>query len=92
MSELRGEYGFPMSAGGRVIGVLVVGPKRLGESFAPDECDAIAEVAHSVGVALALLGASRAVPTSEQTAMLARLMAAIESLPEEFAAKLRSAV
>jgi hypothetical protein len=35
-----------------------VGPKRFGESFAPDERDAIAQMAHGVGVALALLGAT----------------------------------
>jgi hypothetical protein len=57
-SALSGEYCFPMSAGGRLVGALVVGPKRFGESFAPDERDAIAQMAHGVGVALALLGAT----------------------------------
>jgi len=57
-SAISGEYCFPMSAGGRLVGALVVGPKRFGESFAPDERDAIAQMAHGVGVALALLGAT----------------------------------
>ena len=54
-SVLRGEFAFPMSARGRLVGVLVVGPKRLGESYAPDECEAIGELAHGVGIALDVL-------------------------------------
>jgi hypothetical protein len=54
-SVVRGEFAFPMSARGRLVGVLAIGPKRLGESYAPDECEAIAALAHGVGIALDVL-------------------------------------
>jgi hypothetical protein len=56
-SVLRGEFAFPMSARGRLVGVLAIGPKRLGESYAPDEREAIGELAHGVGIALDVLSA-----------------------------------
>lgn len=52
---LRGEFAYPMSARGRLVGALVLGPKRSGESYAPDESDAIAQLAHSLGNALDVL-------------------------------------
>jgi hypothetical protein len=58
-SVLRGEFAFPMSARGRLVGVLAIGPKRLGESFAPDECEAIGALAHGVGIALDVLTVRR---------------------------------
>jgi hypothetical protein len=58
-SVLRGEFAFPMSARGRLVGVLAIGPKRLGESYAPDECEAIAALAHGVGIALDVLTVRR---------------------------------
>ena len=91
-TAIRGEYCFPMSAGGGLIGALVVGPKRFGESFAPDERDAIAQLAHGVGVALALLGVSSVTAGAASAVSLATLVAAIEALPEELAARLRPAV
>ena len=54
-TDLRGEFAYPMIARGRMIGVLVVGPKRSGESYAPDESDAIAQLAHAVGGGLDIL-------------------------------------
>ncbi|MBV8148676.1 MAG: hypothetical protein JO092_06275 [Candidatus Eremiobacteraeota bacterium] len=53
-SAFRGEFAYPMLVGKRLIGVLVLGPKRDGESYAPDESHAIAELAQAVGTALAL--------------------------------------
>ena len=58
-SVLRGEFAFPMSARGRLVGVLAIGPKRLGESYAPDECEAIEALAHGVGIALDVLTVRR---------------------------------
>ncbi len=88
-TQLRGEFCFPMAAGGRLLGALVVGPKRLGESFAPDERDAIATLAHGVGVALALLGAKNPSSDSAHPLPIETLVAAIEALPDALAAKLR---
>ena len=86
-TELSGDSCYPMSAGGRLIGALVVGPKRLGESFAPDEREAISELAHGVGIALALLTGAPA--PNDRSPSLARLAAAIEALPDDLALKLR---
>ncbi len=49
-----GEFAYPMAIGGRLVGVLVLGPKRSGEPYAPDESDAIAGLATAFGGALAL--------------------------------------
>lgn len=55
-TALRGEFAFPMIARGQLMGALVVGPKCSGEPYAPDESQAIAQLAHAVGVALDVLG------------------------------------
>ncbi len=54
-SDLHGEFAYPMIARGHLVGVLVMGSKRSGESYAPDESDAIAQLAHAVGGALDVL-------------------------------------
>jgi hypothetical protein len=53
-TALRGEFAYSMAVGKRLIGVLVLGPKRSGEAYAPDESHAIAELAQAVGTTLAL--------------------------------------
>ncbi|HTU69110.1 MAG TPA: hypothetical protein VMF11_02225 [Candidatus Baltobacteraceae bacterium] len=55
-TQLRGEFAYPMVSRGRLIGALVLGPKRSQESYAPDESDAIEDLAHHVGGALDVLG------------------------------------
>jgi len=72
---LRGEYAFPMSSRGQLIGILVCGPKRHGEPYAPDEREALAKVAHGVGGALDGLTAGRG-----------QLEATILGLQDEFSA------
>jgi hypothetical protein len=51
-SALQGEFAYPMVARGRLTGVLVLGPKRSADPYAPDESDAIAHLAHGAGLAL----------------------------------------
>ena len=51
-SQLRGEFAFPMISRGDLVGVLVCGPKRDGEAYAPDESEALLALAHGVGTAL----------------------------------------
>ncbi len=51
-TNFRGEYAYPMMARGRLVGALILGPKRTGDPYAPDESAAIAELAHRVGDAL----------------------------------------
>jgi hypothetical protein len=78
---LEGERAFPMSARGRLAGVLVLGPKQNGEAYAPDECDALESVATSVGSALAMFSSAdgRAHRVQEQ------ILAELRSLPERLA-------
>lgn len=51
-TSLRGDIAFPMTARGELLGVIVLGARRSGESYAPDETSAISELAASLGAAL----------------------------------------
>jgi GAF domain-containing protein len=53
-SEVSGDLAFPMVARGRLVGIIVLGHRRSGEAYAPDETAAIAEMARSVGSAIDL--------------------------------------
>ena len=55
-SGLRGDLALPMVARGRLLGVIVCGERESGEAYAPDEVEALAEVARGVGAALDGLG------------------------------------
>jgi hypothetical protein len=59
-TELRGEFAYPMVSRGRLVGVLLLGPKRSGESYAPDESHAIMQLAHDVAGALHILSLAKA--------------------------------
>jgi hypothetical protein len=54
-TALQGEYAYPMLSRGHLVGALVCGPKIDGDSYAPDESNALSELAHGVGMALDLL-------------------------------------
>ena len=54
-TQLAGDFAYPMIARGRLVGALVLGPKRSGDSYAPDESDAIAQLAQGVAGALDVL-------------------------------------
>jgi hypothetical protein len=54
-TRVSGEFAYPMVARGRLVGVIAIGPKVSGESYAPDESDAIGSLAHNVGGALDVL-------------------------------------
>jgi hypothetical protein len=47
-----------MVARGHLVGAIVLGPKRSGGPYAPDESDAILHLAHGVGGAFDVLSAS----------------------------------
>jgi hypothetical protein len=98
-TAVNGEFAYPMLARGRLVGALVLGPKRNGESYAPDEASAIAQVAHGVGVALDLLGARDAKSNGVLQSVLDTnqgivasnhaIIEALKALPETIAEKLR---
>ncbi|MBV9271926.1 MAG: hypothetical protein JO165_12590 [Candidatus Eremiobacteraeota bacterium] len=54
-TAISGEWAYPMVARGRLVGALVLGPKKSQESYAPDESDAIAQLAHGVAGAIDVL-------------------------------------
>jgi hypothetical protein len=58
-TQLRGEFAYPMIARGQLVGALVLGPKRSGEPYAPDESHAIMQLALAVGAALHILTLAR---------------------------------
>ena len=68
-TALRGEFAFPMSARGELIGVLVCGTKRDGDPYAPDETATIATLAQSVGTTLDALAAREGGPSAAMHAL-----------------------
>lgn len=74
-SALRGEYAFPMLSRGALVGVLACGLKRDGDAYAPDERDALTELAQCVGRQLDMLAADR-----EADAALPALQAQFDAL------------
>lgn len=81
-SGLKGEFAYPMLARGQLVGCLVIGPKKNGESYAPDESQAITAVANGVGVALDLLQARSSHAVNP-------LLDAINALPDAIVRRLR---
>ena len=90
-TELRGEFAYPMIARGRLIGALIIGPKRSGESYAPDESEAVMQLARDTGTALYAL--NECTPDRDATAALTLLTEKIDAhfaaLPGQIAAALR---
>lgn len=76
------EMAFPMLAHGTFVGAVLCGPKRAGERYAPDEIDAIRELAHGVGLSIDNLERDdRDASTFEQiAAMFAALSARLDRL------------
>lgn len=90
-TAVEGEWAYPMVARGRLVGALVLGPKRSQESYAPDESEAIAQLAHSVAGALDVL--STQAPADALNIIsrsLQSLNAAIAQMPEAIARELRA--
>ena len=54
-TAIQADFAYPMVARGRLVGALALGPKRSGESYAPDESAAIAQLAHAVAGAVDVL-------------------------------------
>jgi hypothetical protein len=78
-SQLPGELAFPMVARGHLVGAIVLDARRSGESYAPDESAAIAQLANSVGYGLDVLSSS--------AHRNGELLSAIEALRAEFRAQ-----
>jgi hypothetical protein len=80
-TRFQGEFAYPMVSRGRLIGALLLGPKRSLESYAPDESAAIEDLAHHVGGALDVLSQS----VNSEEPLLAELKALRRDLSDGFA-------
>ena len=79
-----------MLARGKLAGVLVLGERKGGESYAPDEIEALSQFAHGVGSALGALSVENGASlVALQESLAARQEAAVARL-EEIAEALRS--
>jgi hypothetical protein len=78
-SGLHGALALPMLARGRLLGIVMLGERTGGESYAPDEIEALSQMTHGIGSALDLLvtteGPSR-VSLAEQLETIARALRA----------------
>ncbi len=79
-TQFAGEFAYPMISRGRLIGALLLGPKRSQESYAPDESDAIEDLADHVAGVLDVLGRS----ASPDDAVLAELRSMQRALTDQF--------
>jgi hypothetical protein len=79
-TQFAGEFAYPMISRGRLIGALLLGPKRSQESYAPDESDAIEDLADHVASVLDVLGRS----ASSDDAVLTELKALQRALTDQF--------
>jgi len=89
-SQLPGAIAFPMTARGVLIGTLVCGPKASGESFAPDEIESLAALAHGVAVALDSLSRESADSIASLRETVAGLQSSIATMQERVVAELRA--
>jgi hypothetical protein len=80
-TQFEGEFAYPMVSRGRLVGALLVGPKRSQESYAPDESAAIEDLAHHVGGAFDVLGHS----VGDGDPVLAELKAMHRAIADGFA-------
>lgn len=90
-TSIDGEWAYPMVSRGRLVGALVLGPKRSQESYAPDESAAVTQLAHSIAGALDVL--STRAPDDALAgirASLDTLNTAIAQMPAAIARELRA--
>jgi GAF domain len=89
-SQVPGAIAFPMIARGALLGAIVCGPKASGESFAPDEVDALVALAHGVSVALDSLSRESADSVALLSEVVVALQASIVTMQESVTADLRA--
>ena len=77
-TSLRGDIAFPMTARGQLLGVVVLGARRSGETYAPDETSAISQLATSLGAALDVFATRNG-----KTGVEDHVVASIDALREE---------
>lgn len=88
-SQLQGAVAFPMMARGVLVGALVCGSKTSGESFAPDEIEALMALAHGVGIALDSLNRESGDSLASLHEVVIELQASVATMQESITAELR---
>lgn len=83
-TSLRGALAFPMVARARLLGVLLVGERAGGEAYAPDEVEALSQLAHGVGSALDALAL-------RHDDRIVALVDAVRALPDAIVERLNAA-
>ncbi|HEY2474585.1 MAG TPA: hypothetical protein VGI19_07250 [Candidatus Cybelea sp.] len=81
-TSIEGDWAYPLVARGHMQGALVLGPKRSSESYAPDESEAITQLAHGVAGALEM-------DKAQSDGALERMRELLEKLPDRLAERLR---
>jgi GAF domain-containing protein len=87
-SQMAGDLAFPMVSCGKLIGVIVLGTRRSGEAYAPDESAAIAQMALSAGAAVDMLEARQGDSVAGLRQEVAALKEAIASMTRVVATEL----
>ncbi len=80
---LHGDIAFPMVSRGELMGALVCGAKRDGETYAPDESDALLTLARSVGTALDTLTLRNGDAAVSMQKTLALIVEKLEALTQK---------
>ncbi|MEO9170447.1 MAG: GAF domain-containing protein, partial [Candidatus Baltobacteraceae bacterium] len=88
-SQLAGAVAFPMTARGVLVGVLMCGPKTSGESFAPDDVDALMALARGVAITLDSLNRESGSSIASLREAVIVLQARIATMQESVASELR---
>jgi len=88
-SQLAGDLAFPLVSRGELMGVAVLGSRRSGEAYAPDESEAIAQMALSLGAALYAISSKEGDPIAELRQEIAALRDTVTSMPRAIVAELR---
>jgi hypothetical protein len=88
-TALHGALALPMLGRGRLLGVLLLGERAGGESYAPDEVEALSQLAHGVGSALDVLSSSGGDSIEGLRESIAAMSKAVASLGEKMDALLR---
>ncbi len=82
-TTLHGALALPMIARGRLFGVILLGERAGGEAYAPDEIEALSQVAQGVGTAIDALGSAGTNPIAEVQTSLSTLTDGVASLGEK---------
>ncbi|HEY6326691.1 MAG TPA: hypothetical protein VIW73_09310 [Candidatus Cybelea sp.] len=84
---LVGDVAFPMISRGALVGALVCGAKRSGETYAPDESNALLALASSVGIALDTLTARNGDGAVSMQETLTAILEKLDAIAGKFAAE-----